>query len=43
MAGDPHIMTSPHLLADNGAIHQETLELFAEIFRGHFRVPIPAI
>jgi len=33
-------MTSPHLLTDNGAIHQETLELFGEIFAVSFRVPI---
>ena len=43
MTGGSHIMTSPHLLTDNGAIHEETLELFGEIFRGQFRVPIPAI
>ena len=43
MNGAPHSLTGPHLLTDNGAIHQETLELFAEIFRGHFRVPVPAI
>jgi fructose-1,6-bisphosphatase/inositol monophosphatase family enzyme len=43
MKGGAHAMTSPHLLTDNGAIHQETLELFGEIFRGQFRVPIPAI
>jgi myo-inositol-1(or 4)-monophosphatase len=43
MKGGPHNMASPHLLTDNGAIHQETLDLFAEIFRGQFRVPMPTI
>jgi len=43
MKGAPHRLTSPHVLTDNGAVHQETLDLFAEIFRGHFRVPIPSI
>ena len=43
MTGAAHSLTGPHLLTDNGAIHQETLKLFSEVFRGHFRVPIPAI
>jgi myo-inositol-1(or 4)-monophosphatase len=43
MTSGAHRMTSPQLLADNGAIHQETLELFGEVFRGNFRVPIPEI
>jgi myo-inositol-1(or 4)-monophosphatase len=43
MKGGAHTLRSPHLLVDNGAIHEETLELFGEVFRGQFRVPIPAI
>ena len=43
MKGGPHNMKSPHLLTDNGATHQETLELFAEVFEGRFRVPMPVI
>jgi myo-inositol-1(or 4)-monophosphatase len=43
MTGAPHSMGGPHLLTDNGAIHQETLDLFGEVFRGHFRVPMPSI
>jgi myo-inositol-1(or 4)-monophosphatase len=43
MKGGAHNMKSPHLLTDNGAIHGETLEVFGEVFRGHFRVPIPVI
>ena len=43
MKGEPHGMPGPHLLTTNGAIHRETLDLFSEIFRGQFRVPIPTI
>ena len=43
MKGGVHEMNSPHLLTDNGAIHQETLALFAEIFEGRFREPMPVI
>jgi myo-inositol-1(or 4)-monophosphatase len=43
MKGGPHTVTAPHLLTDNSAIHQETLDLFAEVFRGHFRAPMPVI
>ncbi len=43
MKGGPHSMRGPHLLTDNGAIHGETLDLFGEIFRGEFRVPMPVI
>jgi len=42
MKGAPHnINTSPHLLADNGALHDAALEFLAEIFQGNFRVPMP--
>jgi len=44
MKGVPHnVNTSEHLLADNGALHGPVLELFDEVFRGHFRQPIPQI
>jgi myo-inositol-1(or 4)-monophosphatase len=44
MRGTPHSVTaSEHLLADNGALHDQVLALFGEVFRGHFRVPIPQI
>ena len=43
MKGGPHKLTGPHLLTDNGAIHQEILDLFGEIFRGQFRFPVPVI
>lgn len=43
MAGQPHHMRSPHLLVDNGRIHEETLTLFQEVFRGEYRFPMPPI
>ena len=44
MLGKPHSITaSEHLLADNGALHEEALALFAEIFAGRFPVEMPAI
>jgi myo-inositol-1(or 4)-monophosphatase len=43
MRGVPHDMKSAHLLVDNGAIHKEILELFQEIFGGHYRFPMPPI
>src|SRR5271165_5604899 len=43
MRGEPLDLHGPYLLADNGLIHGETLDLFEEIFRGRYRYPIPAI
>jgi myo-inositol-1(or 4)-monophosphatase len=45
MRGRPHhVTTSEDLLADNNApLHEQILALFAEVFRGEFRVPIPSI
>jgi myo-inositol-1(or 4)-monophosphatase len=43
MKGGPHSVKGPHLLTDNGVIHQETLTLFGEIFEGRFRFPMPVI
>jgi myo-inositol-1(or 4)-monophosphatase len=43
MKGGPHSLTGPHLLTDNGAVHQQILDLFGEVFRGQFRFPIPVI
>jgi myo-inositol-1(or 4)-monophosphatase len=44
MNGGAHsVGASEHLLADNGALHQQVLELFGELFRGQFREPIPEI
>jgi myo-inositol-1(or 4)-monophosphatase len=44
MKGAPHSITrSPDVLADNGTLHSQVIEIFGEVFRGHFRVPIPQI
>ena len=41
MRGGPHDLRSPHILADNTLVHDETVRLFAEIFAGHYRTPLP--
>lgn len=44
MKGATHnVNSSEDLLADNSTIHAAVLELFGEVFRGQFRVPIPPI
>ena len=43
MKGQPHQLTSPHLLLDNGHLHQQILEIFSEVFEGRYRVPLPLI
>ncbi|MDP9052715.1 MAG: inositol monophosphatase [Acidobacteriota bacterium] len=43
MTGAPHRLSSPHILADNGAIHEEVVTLFSRIFQGDYVHPMPAI
>lgn len=43
MRGAPASLQGPTLLADNGHVHEETLQLFREIFRGAYRHPMPVI
>jgi myo-inositol-1(or 4)-monophosphatase len=43
MRGQPFDLRGPDLLVDNGVIHGEVVELFAEIFRGRYRFPMPVI
>jgi myo-inositol-1(or 4)-monophosphatase len=43
MHGEAHKIGAKTLLADNGAIHEETLTLFKELFGGHKRFPMPPI
>jgi myo-inositol-1(or 4)-monophosphatase len=43
MRGGPFALSNPHVLATNGAVHGETLALFAEIFAGRFRHPLPEL
>ncbi len=42
MRGAPHdINSSPHVLADNGSLHEPTLAFLAEVFQGKLRMPMP--
>jgi len=43
MRGGAANLRGPHVLADNGLIHGQMLELFGEIFAGKYRVPLPQI
>jgi myo-inositol-1(or 4)-monophosphatase len=44
MQGGPHSVTeSDHVLADNGTVHAEVLEAFADVFAGRLRVALPAV
>jgi myo-inositol-1(or 4)-monophosphatase len=43
MHGGPARVGNPKLLADNGLIHEEILAVFAEVFAGRYRVPMPQI
>jgi myo-inositol-1(or 4)-monophosphatase len=41
MHGGPLAMRGPHILADNTLLHAPMRELFAEIFAGQYRFPLP--
>lgn len=43
MYGAPLDLHDPHVLADNGLVHEETLALFAEIFAGRYRQQLPEL
>jgi len=44
MRAAAHSITgSDHLLADNGLLHDQVIEIFEKIFGGRFPVPMPAI
>src|SRR5580704_7756088 len=43
MTGGVHRLTSPHILVNNGSVHDEVITLFSEIFRGEYRLQMPAI
>jgi myo-inositol-1(or 4)-monophosphatase len=43
MKGEPVSLRGAHVLADNGGVHEQILERFAEVFAGKFRVPLPQI
>jgi hypothetical protein len=43
MRGAPVSLPGPHILADNGTIHDAMLAVFADVFRGNDRFRIPEI
>lgn len=43
MHSEPQQLRGPDLLVDNGHIHDQILQLFAEIFEGKYRVPLPGL
>lgn len=43
MRGGPGKIHGEHIAVTNGPIHDELLELFAEVFAGRYRYPMPAI
>ena len=43
MHGNPINLRGPHILCDNGAVHDQILALFGEVFRGEYRHPLPKI
>jgi myo-inositol-1(or 4)-monophosphatase len=43
MLGQPAKLRGPHLLADNGRIHDEILGVFGNVFAGRFPIPLPEI
>ena len=43
MRGEKLDVNGPHLLADNGLIHDETLQLFEDIFHGRFVHEMPQL
>jgi len=43
MHGEPFSLRGPQMLADNAALHQPMLEVFAEIFAGRYRYAMPEI
>lgn len=43
MQGEPVNVNGRYVLADNGLVHEEILEMFAEIFRGGYRHEMPGL
>ncbi len=43
MRGEPLDLHGKYVLADNGSIHRETLDLFADIFDGRYRYDMPSL
>ena len=43
MTNGRHFLNSPHLLTDNGHIHDELVEMFGALFRGEVLHAMPAV
>ncbi|HEX7362803.1 MAG TPA: inositol monophosphatase family protein [Bryobacteraceae bacterium] len=43
MRGEPLDLHGKYLLADNGLLHEETLQFFDEIFEGRYRYEMPSL
>ena len=43
MKGGPLNLRGTHILADNGLVHDETVQLFAEVFAGKYRHALPEL
>jgi myo-inositol-1(or 4)-monophosphatase len=43
MLGQPHNLFAPHLLASNGAVHEEMVAVFRDVFESKYRFPIPGL
>ena len=43
MFGAPLDLRGPHVLGDNGLVHEETVALFADIFAGRYRHALPEL
>jgi len=43
MRGGAANLRGPHILCDNGAVHDQMVGLFGEVFRGDYRHPLPKI
>jgi myo-inositol-1(or 4)-monophosphatase len=43
MRGGPVNLRGPHILADNGGVHDQMVNLFAEIFAGQYRFALPVV
>jgi myo-inositol-1(or 4)-monophosphatase len=41
MHGEPFGLREPHLLADNTLLHQPMLDVFADVFAGNYKYPMP--
>jgi len=43
MKGGRAAVTGPHLVATNSLMHDQVIELFAEVFAGRYRYPMPPV